>query len=320
MASQAIGFVDAAAIRAVLTPSVTIALIREAMMGLSRGETIQSPRAVLELARDNKFGVMPAALSPEGPFGAKLIGVFGDPARPGRQAHHGLVVLFDGVSGRPLCVADAEEITLARTAAASAVATDTLARDDACTLAVFGSGAQARAHVRAIACVRPLDRVTIWGRSPDHAAALAAELRVETGLDVVAEDSAEIAARADIICTVTTAAEPVLFSRWVADGTHVNLVGSSRPGPVEIDRDLLLRGRYVADSRAQALVEAAEYLRARAAGVVDETHIVAEIGEILLGRTAGRRDPAEVTLYKSLGHPVQDIAAVAFLHARGEGD
>jgi ornithine cyclodeaminase len=320
MTAPAIAFVDAAAVRAALTPAVAIALIREAMIGLSRGETIQSPRAVLELAHNNKFGVMPAALSATGAFGAKLIGVFGDPARPGRQAHHGLVVLFDGESGGPLCVADAEAITLARTAAASAVATDVLARDDARTLAVFGNGAQARAHVHAIACVRPLDRVTIWGRSFGHAAALAGELRAATGLDVVAEASAEIAARADIICTVTTAAEPVLLSRWVGDGTHVNLVGSSRPGPVEIDENLLLRGRYIADSRAQALVEAAEYLRARAAGVVDESHIAAEIGEVLLGRIPGRRDRQEVTLYKSLGHPVQDIAAAAFLHAGLGGD
>ncbi|WP_419815527.1 ornithine cyclodeaminase family protein [Glacieibacterium sp.] len=309
-------FIDAAEVRAGLGPDDCIAVVRAAMMALSAGETIQSPRAVLSLGRGNKFGVMPAALSAQGMFGAKLVGVFGDAAHPGRQAHRGVVVLFDGDNGQPVCVVDAEEITLARTAAASAVATDCLARADATTLAIFGSGAQAEAHVLAIARVRALTRVTIWGRSLANASLLAARLAAATGLEVVAEADGETAARADIVCTVTTSAEPVLFSDWVADGTHVNLVGSSRPGPVEIDRALLLRGRYIADSRAQVLLEAAEFLNAKAAGDLGDDHIVGEIGEVLLGRVVGRRTASEVTIYKSLGHPVQDLAAAAFLYAR----
>jgi ornithine cyclodeaminase len=303
--------------RAALRPADCIAFVRQAMMALSAGETVQAPRTVLSLDGDNKFAAMAGALAAGGWFGAKLVAVFADPQHPGRQAHRGAVALFDGAGGRLVALADAEEITIARTAAASAVATDALARADASVLAIFGTGAQAHAHVHAIACVRRLERVVIWGRSADRAEALAGRLRSETGLAVVAEASAGRAAAADILCTTTAATTPILSGRFVPPGAHVNLVGSSRPGPVEIDTELLLAGRYIVDSRQSALLEAAEFLAAKAAGVVGDGHIAAEIGEVLLGRAAGRRDDEEITLYKSLGHPVQDIAAAAFLHALG---
>ncbi|CAN5331054.1 ornithine cyclodeaminase [soil metagenome] len=305
--------IDVRDVERLLTPAACIALVRQAMAALSDHVTLQQPRSILDLA-NGKFGLMAGALSIDGFFGAKLISIFDDPASPGHRTHRGVIILFDPAEGVPVCLVDAEEITVIRTAAASAVATDALARSDARSLAIFGTGRQAQAHVHAIACVRDLQRVTIWGRSLQKAEALAETLRGETGLDVVAEASAQAAARADILCTVTTAAMPVLLSDWVLPGTHVNMVGSSRPGPVEVDEALVLRGRYVADSRAQVLLEAAEFLSARAAGKIGDEHIVAEIGEVLLGRIVGRRDDQEVTLYKSLGHPVQDLAAVAFLY------
>lgn len=270
---------------------------------------------MIPMGEQRTFAVMPGALAEDDFFGAKLIAVFPTPGVQGRRAHRGVVVLFEPTLGHPVCVADAEQVTLIRTAAASAVATDALARGDAHRLAILGTGAQAAEHVRAISRVRDLSQVILWGRSFERAEALAAQLATETGLVVSAIRSAELAvAEADIVCTLTGSADPILFGRWVQAGTHVNVVGSSGPGPVEIDTDLVLRSRFVADSRASVLAQGAEFLVAKAAGLIDDDHVVAEIGEVLLGTRSGRGNDREITLYKSLGHAIQDLAAVSMLY------
>jgi ornithine cyclodeaminase len=248
--------------------------------------------------------------------------VFGDPARPGRSAHRGVVVLFDRDSGDVTCIADAGEVTEIRTAAASAVATDVLARQDARTLAVFGCGAQADSHIRALVRVRRFEQVLVWGRSVERAAGFAERMQREVGVSVrAAAEAHEAASAADVICTVTSSQTPVLLGEWVRPGTHVNVVGSSYAGPVEIDHALVQMSRYIVDSRRSALAAAAEFLLAKEAGLIDDSHIVAEIGEVLLGRIPGRRSPEEITVYKSLGHIVQDLAATTYLHARaGSGN
>ncbi len=124
-------------------------------------------------------------------------------------------------------------------------------------------------------------------------------------------------ADADIVCTVTHASEPILLGRWLSPGTHVNLVGSSRAGPVEVDNDLVVRARFIADSREGVLAQGAEFLRAKAAGLIGDDHIVAEIGQVLAGDIPGRRTAEEITAYKSLGHVVQDLAAAWALYADG---
>ena len=162
--------------------------------------------------------------------------MFADAAQPGRAAHRGIVVLFDRESGELSCMADAGQVTEIRTAAASAVATDVLARREARTLGIFGCGAQAMSHIRAITLVRPLEKILIWGRSPGRAARFAEQMGREVSVPVRAVvEAREAAAAADIICTVTGSETPVLLGEWVRPGTHVNAVGSSRPGPVEID-------------------------------------------------------------------------------------
>jgi ornithine cyclodeaminase len=211
-----------------------------------------------------------------------------------------------------VAVADAEAITHIRTAAATAVATDALARPDARHLLILGTGGQAATHLEALPLVRPFDRVTIWGRSLDKAQALAARyghLNARATADLPTA-----AAEADVICTLTGATTPVLMGEWLRPGVHVNLVGSSAPGPVEVDSALVARCRYVADSRASVLAAAAELLVAIQKGFVTEAHVVAEIGEVLLGRVPGRRDAQDITAYKSLGHAVQDLAAAAHLY------
>jgi ornithine cyclodeaminase/alanine dehydrogenase-like protein (mu-crystallin family) len=294
-----------------LTYDAAIAAVRDAMIALSDGRARQLLRSFIGL-EEKTFALMPAALSVDGYFGAKLISVFFD--KEGRRLHKGLVVLF-APGGEPVCTADAEAITHIRTGAASAVATEALARKDAHVMAVLGVGQQARSHIDAIAKVRQLSKVIVWGRSPERAAAFARDMARATGLDIVTAPSArEAVASADIVCTVTSAREPILEAAWLRPGTHVNVVGSSAPGPVEIDQALVVQSRFVADHREHVLVHGAEFLRAKEAGAVTDAHVVAEIGEVLSGAKPGRTSKDEITVYKSLGHAVQDIASAAWLY------
>lgn len=304
-------WIDGAEVRARLTYARCIPAVRAAMIAFSAGETRQLLRAVLAVHGERLLGVMPGALAADDVFGAKLVSVSHDGRGP---SHQGVVVLFDGRSGAPVCAVDGGEITAIRTAAASAVATEALARPDARRLAVLGTGVQAAAHVRAIAASRPLEEVRLWGRDPGRAEALARQLRPEIPCVVRVEASPEAAVGgADIICTVTAARDPVLRASQAGAGAHINLVGSSVAGPAEIDAELVARGRYIADSREGALAQAGELLRAQAAGWVDEGHVAGEIGEVLAGRAEGRQTLDQITLYKSLGHVVQDLAAARVL-------
>ena len=177
---------------------------------------------------------------------------------------------------------------------------------------MVGTGKLAPMVIEAHASVRPIKRVLIWGRSPAKADALVAafpHLPCERASDLAAATRA-----ADVVCTLTAAAEPLIYGDWVQPGTHVNLVGSSGPGPVEVDSALVAKSRYIPDSTASARDAAAEFLIARDAGLVTDDHIVAEIGEVLLGRVPGRTRETDITVYKSLGHAVQDIAAAAHLY------
>ncbi|HUA27126.1 MAG TPA: ornithine cyclodeaminase family protein [Steroidobacteraceae bacterium] len=304
-------------VRAALDYDGCIAAVRAAMADFSADGKPQPLRSIFELAPARFFGLMPGTLAAPQGFGAKVLSVFGDPARPGRSAHRGVVLLFDRDSGEVTCIADAGEVTEIRTAAASAVATDVLARRDAKTLALFGCGAQAASHIRALVRVRRFEQVLVWGRAVERAAGFAERMQREVGVPVraVAEPH-EAASAADVICTVTSSHTPVLLGEWVRPGTHVNVVGSSYAGPVEVNHALVRMSRYIVDSRRSALAAAAEFLLAKEAGLIDDSHIVAEIGEVLLGRIPGRTSPEEVTVYKSLGHIVQDLAATTYVHAR----
>ena len=308
--------IDRDEVKARLTYEVCIPLVRQAMIDFSRGETKQLLRAILPLGDGRLFGSMPGGLGGRAPFGAKLVSVFPENFAKGIQSHQGVVVLFDGESGAPICIAHAGEVTAIRTGAASAVATDALARPDAHRLALIGYGEQAVTHSRAISKVRPLTSITVWGRSPDRAKAFAEKMSAELGVPVTAKADVESAvAEADIVCTVSSAKEPVLMGRWLAAGTHVNVVGSSFAGPVEVDNDLVAGSRFIADSREGVLAQGAEFLNAKAAGVVDDDHVVGEIGQVLAGTLEGRQSRDQITVYKSLGHIVQDLAAVQALLA-----
>lgn len=302
-------------VRRRLTYEVCIPLVREAMIALSQGRTRQLLRSIIDLEAGRAFGVMPGAMGPGEVFGAKLISVFPENFEKGLQSHQGVVAIFDPETGAPAAIVHAGEITAIRTAAASAVATDALARPEAGRLAVLGYGEQAETHVAAISKVRELSDVVVWGRSPERAEAFAGRVGCELGLPIrAAATSREAVEGADIVCTVTGASEPVLLGAWLAPGTHVNLVGSSRPGPVEVDDDLVVRARVFADHRESALKQGAEILRAKAAGLIGDEHVLGEIGQVLDGALAGRLSPGDLTVYKSLGSIVQDLASAWALY------
>ena len=305
-----LGLVSAEEVARLLPYGECIPLMREAMIALSQGRTRQLLRSILDIGGGNAFGVMPGAFD-GGAFGAKLVSVFPGNFALGKMSHQGVVILFDPETGAPTAVLEAGEITAIRTAAASAAATDALARPDASRLAILGYGEQALRHVAAIREVRAIDRVTVWGRSPERARAFAEKV----GGEVMATVAAAVA-EADIVCTVTAAPEPILFADQVAEGTHINAVGSSRAGPVEIDPALVARARFFADHRDGVLAQGAEFLRAKELGLVDDSHVLGEIGEVMADTLPGRTSERDVTIYKSLGSIVQDLAAARHILAK----
>jgi len=312
-------FIDRDEVAKRLTYERCIPIVRRAMMALSRGETTQLLRSIIPLSEGRLFGIMPGAMGGDAVFGAKLISVFPDNFAKGIQSHQGVVVLFDPQSGAPVCIVHAGEITAIRTAAASAVATDALARKDARRMALLGYGEQAESHARAIQKIRELDRVVVWGRSAERARAFAERMQPQLGLTVtVAASVQEAVAEADIICTLTAAPDAILNGKWVRPGTHVNVVGSGHAGTAEIDNELVARSRFIADSREGVLQQGGEFLRAKAAGLVDDGHISGEIGQVLAGEVEGRRSQEEITIYKSLGHIVQDLASAWALYSEEE--
>ena len=314
-----IAFYDAAQVEELLDYPGCIEAMRRAMIALSSGERPQPLRQIFTVSKDQKFGTMPGELAALSTFGAKLISVFDDPDRPGRTRHQGVVVAYDGENGAVTCIADAEPITKIRTACATAAATDALARADAEVLAIFGTGLQAESHLRALPFVRPFREILIWGQMPQKARELAERMGRELDRAIEPVSDGRDAARADVICTVTSSAQPILLGEWVKPGTHVNLVGSSYLGPVEVDTALVARARYVADYRPGVLAQGAELAAARDAGVIDDTHVICEIGDVFAGRVQAREDDGQVTIYKSLGHVVQDLAAAAYLQQRAKG-
>lgn len=289
-----------------------------AFRALSDGTAILPLRTIVWApGKAGALGSMPAYL-PEAESGGRrfpaVLGVKAVTFFPGNHAtaldtHQGIVVIFDAKDGRPLAICDGTEITARRTAAVSALATRLLSREDSKTLALLGSGTQARTHLEAISAVRPIREVRVWSRNPDHARRFA-DGHSRAGRSVEDAASAEDAvAEADIVCTLTASNEPVLSGEWLAAGTHVNAVGSSTAASREIDTKAVVRASFFVDRRESALAEAGELLRAKTEGAVDDGHILAELGELVTGKARGRRSPEEITLFKSTGLAIEDLAA-----------
>jgi ornithine cyclodeaminase len=308
-------------VEALLTMERCIALMRETLAGLARGDYFQPLRsAIRPPGAAGVFGLMPSYRAAPTPyFGLKEICVFpGNPAS-GLDAHQGLVLLHDGANGQPVAAMNGSAITAIRTAAVSAVATDTLARSDAGVLALVGAGVQGRAHLDAIGRVRELRDVRIASRDGAHAEDLAREAR-SRGVPARAAAPEDAVRGADIVVTATSSREPVLRGEWLEPGTHVNAVGASARMGRELDTAAIARAALFVDSRESTENESADYLEAVREGAITPDHIRAELGEVLAGMKPGRRDAAEITLFRSQGLGSEDLACAAYLFEAARRD
>ena len=305
-------------VRRLISMDDLIEAMHGALIEFSGGRVQQPLRTVLEVGPQHAFfGVMPAHIPKSGALGTKLVTVFGSNASIGLPSHLATILLLDSTTGELQCVMDGRFITEARTAAVSAVSTRLLARDDASTLAILGSGVQARSHLAAITRVRPVRDVRVWSPSAARRRAFVDEMQPSTNSTISTASSAQEAVLgADLIVLATASREPVVHNAWIADGAHIAAVGACRPDQREMDAALVARARLFVDSRTGALAEAGDVVLAIRDRAIDEAHIAGELGDLAGGRIAGRTSPGEVTLFKSLGMAVEDVAAAHLAYVR----
>ena len=280
-----------------LTMQECIEVMEDALRALARGEVFNPLRMPIRApGAPGLLGLMPAWRAGETPYYAlKEVCVFPENPKRGLDTHVGAVILHSGETGEPLAFMNASAITAIRTAAVSAVATKLLARKNAPVLAILGTGVQAKAHREAIPLVREIREIRMCGRG----------------------DSAEEAVRgADIIVTATSSRELVLRREWISPGTHINAVGSSIPAARELDGAAVAAASLFVDRRESTINESGDFLFAVREGLIDQTHIRAELGELLEGTAEGRTSEDEITLFKSLGLAVEDLASAAFLYEK----
>ncbi|MCZ4291751.1 ornithine cyclodeaminase family protein [Hoeflea alexandrii] len=299
-----------------------IEVVEAVMKQVSRGEASLPLRSVTPVGGNNRMGLMPGAIAEPACFGVKMISLFpGNPAR-GLSSHRGAMVLFEAETGGAVAMMDASLLTAIRTAAASAVATRALARPEASHLAIIGTGEQAEHHLDAMMCVREIRRLSVAGRSAEKTEAFAARvarlypaLRIDHGADFEAAIK-----DADIICTVTSSASPIVKGRWVSDGAHVNIVGSSIPTMREVDDEMVIRGAIWVDYLQSTLAQAGEIVDMIKAGTFSADQLQGEIGAHLSGEIPGRSSAEQITIYRSLGIAAQDLAAAHHVLTRARAE
>ncbi|HUK91406.1 MAG TPA: ornithine cyclodeaminase family protein [Blastocatellia bacterium] len=308
---------DHSQVTELLEMSECIAVMQDALAALARGEMHQPLRtATVPKGAGGVLGLMPAySYGPPPLFALKAVCIFPGNSAKGLDSHQGAVLLFSGETGQLLSMMDASAITSIRTAAVSAVATQLLARDDAGELALVGAGVQARAHLLAMACSRKIRRARVASLHPDRVSAFVEEMSPKVDFPVVPAASVEEAVKgADLIATTTTSRDPVLRREWISPGAHLNVIGSSVRTCREIDAETMASVRLFVDRRESTLNESGEYLFAAQEGAINPDHIVAEIGELLIGEKQGRTQAGQVTLFKSLGLAIEDLASARHLY------
>lgn len=296
-----------------------IEVMEEALTTLARGDAVQPLRWPVPLPdRRGLVGLMPAYLGSSQTAGAKVVSVFPGNRGTRYESHQGAVLLFECDHGRLLAMVDAGAVTAIRTAAVSAAATRALAREDSHHLAILGSGTQAAMHLEAMCAVRPISQVHVWDRTLDHARRFAEREAAGHEIEIRATGSAQEAVEgADIICTTTGATSPILEGAWLAPGAHINAIGASVPGFRELDTEAVVRSRLFVDRLESALNEADDIRIPLQEEQIGQEHIRGELGDVLLGRVPGRNDPADITLFKSLGLGIEDLAAAYHVYRRG---
>ena len=295
-----------------------IDVMAAALKTLAHGQAILPLRPVLWLPdKVGALGLMPSYLGDVKAMGLKVVSVF--PGNHGTEydSHQGAVMLFETEHGRLLAIIDASEITAIRTAATTAVATRLLARADAGDLALLGSGVEAHTHLEAMLLARPIRRVRVWSRNPAHARQFAERESRRHGIAIEPLPTAQAAVSgADIICTLTAAPQPVLLGAWIAPGAHVNAVGSSVAFTRELDTPAVVQSSLFVDRRESTIKEAGDFIFPKQEGAIGDDHIRGEIGDVLLGQVLGRSSAQEITLFKSLGLAVEDLAAAHHIYQK----
>ena len=294
-----------------LKHSDCIDIVRSTMRSVSAGDIVMPLRYWMPVpdSGGGKMAVMPGYLGDPRCFGIKLVNKFPRPAESELGTHVGAVIVFDAEEGTPVAMLDAGAVTAVRTSAASALASQTLARKDARTLTILGAGEQAYHHIRAHESIPSIREVLVWARKPDRAQAMIDSLDLRHGVQAsVATDIEPAVTKADILCAVTSANEPVFHGAWLSPGAHVNLVGAAVRDAKETDSDTVLRSRFFVDYRASAFDQAGELLDAAVDGD-PESLVAGEIGEVIAGKIEGRQSDEQITVYKSLGVAAQDLAA-----------
>jgi ornithine cyclodeaminase len=296
-----------------------IEVMAETLKAMENGEAILPLRPIMSIPGGNVFGLMHSYLGNIQSVGAKVISVF--PGNHGTQydAHQGVVVLFDTEHGCLRAIVDATSVTAIRTPAVSGVATRLLSNPEAGDLAILGAGTQARGHLEAMLQVRPIQRVRVWSLPFDQMYEFAQSQSQKFGIPIEAVESAQVAVEgAEIICTTTSAPEPILMGDWISPGTHINAVGSSFPTTRELDTKAVVQSRLFVDRRESTVNEAGDFLFPKQEGAIDEDHIQGELGEILTGKIKGRKRKEEITLFKSLGLAIEDLASAHHIYQKAQ--
>ena len=298
-------------VKTLLPMSSLIQAMESAVARFSAGEVLQPVRTVLTVGPTRAYyGLMPAYIERPARLGAKLVTVFNQNHTRGLPSHLATIVLLDPETGALMALMDGRYITEARTAAVSAVSARQLSRTDASTLAIIGTGVQARSHLEAYAAVRPLRHVRVWSPNPASRDRFVEHSQPHVAARLEATATAEAAvADADLVVLVTSSPTPVIADEWVKPGAHVVSVGACRPDQREMAPELVTRGRLFVDSRAAALVESGDIVQGIREQRFAASHIAGELGEVVLGRTAGRTSADEITIFKSLGMAVEDVVA-----------
>lgn len=307
--------IDGDTVRSLYPAADALPAMERALTSYSDGSAYQHPRITVQPPGEGGMVLLMPAASGD-TLGLKLLSMFPRAAEKGLANVQGLVILVDAVHGEPLALIDGVSVTEIRTAAVTALATDRLARPDATTLGVIGAGVQARGHLQALAGVRPWKKVRLFSRTAERAQGLAGWAQ-NVGIEAeVADSAADALAEADVVCTVTSSCAPVLADSDIASsGVHINAVGAFGPTCRELPSDLISRARIFVDSRQAALAEAGDLLIPMQENRISENAICAEIGEVLGGRSEGRHSD-ELTVFKSLGLPIQDVLACAEIYRR----
>jgi ornithine cyclodeaminase/alanine dehydrogenase-like protein (mu-crystallin family) len=309
--------INAAEVRELLPMDECVDAMGDAMQAASAGAVRVPPRLLMPLIDDSGYlGLMPGSSAEPRVYGAKVVSLHPSNPAAGLPAIQGFVTLFDHDTGTPLTIIEGGTITAIRTAAASALATRYLAREDARSHGIFGTGVQAVTHIDAILAVRPVDEVVLWGRNADKAEALAKEHSARTGIAIRATKNPEEAAACDIVSTVTGATEPILHGAWLRAGAHVNLVGAHSPKTREADSDVIANASLFTDLLESLFNEAGDVLIPLAKGRISRSDIKGEIGRVVSGELAGRSNDDEITVYKSLGVTAQDLFAAQLVWSK----